>query len=206
MNARPRSWRAPLAVLIVSLFSGAVLKVVDGYTAARAGMAAEQHLLRDLRQVLPPGYDNDVLKEAVQFTDPDYFGGREKLAIYPARRAGVLIGAALAITSAPGYNAPLRLMIGVEAEGRLHAVRVLEQHETAGLGANVDPRHSDWLARFSGRSLSDPPPERWSVRPDGGEFDALSGATITSRAVTNALHQGLALYAAHRDEIASPPR
>ncbi len=203
MNVRLRSWRAPLAVLIVSLFSGAVLKIVDGYSAARAGMAAEQHLLRDLRQVLPPDYDNAVLKDAAQFTDPDYFGGKEPLTIYPARKANVLIGAAITIITAPGYNAPLRLMIGVEADGRLHAVRVLEQHETAGLGANVDPRHSDWLSHFSGRSLTDPPAERWAVKPDGGEFDALSGATITSRAVTNALHQGLALYVAHRDEIAS---
>lgn len=204
MNKGRRSWRAPLTVLIVSLFSGMVLKVVDGYTAARAGLAAEQHLLRDLRQVLPRDYDNDVLKEAVQFTDPDYFGGREPLTIYPARKSNTLIGAALTITTAPGYNAPLRLLLGVQADGRLYAVRVLEQHETAGLGANIDPRHSDWLSHFYGRSLGDPAAERWAVRPDGGEFDALSGATITSRAVTNALHQGLALYAAHRDEIASP--
>jgi len=201
VNGRLRSWRTPLAVLIVSLFSGAVLKSVDNYTSARAGLAAEQHLLRDLRQVLPPDYDNDVLKEAVQFTDPDYFGGTEPLTIYPARKGKALIGAALAIITTPGYNAPLRLMIGVEADGRLRAVRVLEQHETPGLGANVDPRHSGWLSQFGGRSLGNPPAERWSVKQDGGDFDALSGATITSRVTTNALHQALALYAAHHDEI-----
>ena len=85
------------------------------------------------------------------------------------------------------------------------AVRAVAHEETPGLGDRIDAAKSDWINRFSGRSLADPDPERWAVRRDGGDFDQLTGATITSRAVVNAVRDAALYFQQHRDEIFERP-
>jgi electron transport complex protein RnfG len=85
-------------------------------------------------------------------------------------------------------------------------VRVLEHHETPGLGDFVEERRTDWIRQFDDRSLDAPPPARWQVRKDGGDFDQYTGATVTSRAVTHAVRDALTYFARHRAELlAAPP-
>jgi electron transport complex protein RnfG len=69
---------------------------------------------------------------------------------------------------------------------------VLEHQETPGLGDAIEERKSDWILSFTGRSLGDPPPQRWRVRKDGGDFDQFTGATVTPRAVVTAVRNALA--------------
>jgi electron transport complex protein RnfG len=69
---------------------------------------------------------------------------------------------------------------------------VLEHHETPGLGDAIEERKSGWILSFTGRSLGDPPSERWRVRKDGGDFDQFTGATVTPRAVVAAVRNALA--------------
>jgi electron transport complex protein RnfG len=59
----------------------------------------------------------------------------------------------------------------------------------------------DWILAFNGLSLGNPPPERWKVKKDGGDFDQFTGATITPRAILAALQGGLELFAKHRDTL-----
>ncbi len=73
-------------------------------------------------------------------------------------------------------------------------------------GYTVEERRTDWIRQFDGRSLDAPPPARWQVRKDGGDFDQYTGATITSRAVTHAVRDALTYFARHRAELlAAPP-
>ena len=59
----------------------------------------------------------------------------------------------------------------------------------------------DWITRFTGKSLGDPPDAQWAVKKDGGTFDQFAGATITPRAVVNGVRDGLRLFAAHRKTL-----
>jgi electron transport complex protein RnfE len=82
--------------------------------------------------------------------------------------------------------------VSVLADGRLGGVRVIEHHETPGLGDKIDEKKDDWIIeQFNGKSLSDPLPENWQVKRDGGDFDQFTGATITPRSVVKAVKNTL---------------
>ena len=60
---------------------------------------------------------------------------------------------------------------------------------------------TDWITRFAGLSLGNPPDAQWAVKKDGGRFDQFAGATITPRAVVNGIRDGLRLFAANRKTL-----
>ncbi|HTH40964.1 MAG TPA: FMN-binding protein, partial [Rhodocyclaceae bacterium] len=70
-----------------------------------------------------------------------------------------------------------------------------------GLGDKIEIAKTDWILGFNGKSLGDPPVEKFGVKKDGGIFDQFAGATITPRAVVKSVREGLQFYAAHKDEI-----
>ena len=100
----------------------------------------------------------------------------------------------------PCHRGPLRLAVAGR-DGVLLGVRVLSHAETPGLGDKIELAKSDWIEGFTGHSLTDPAPEGWKVRKDGGVFDQFSDATITPRAVVGTVHRGLAFFARNRDAL-----
>jgi electron transport complex protein RnfG len=99
-----------------------------------------------------------------------------------------------------GYNGDIRLLVGI-ADGAVIGVRVLEHHETPGLGDYIDAARGPWSGRFAGRSLHDPPVDAWRVQRDGGRFDQVAGATISARAVVGAVRRALQFVDAHGAEL-----
>ena len=95
--------------------------------------------------------------------------------------------------------------MGIEESGRLAGVRVTSHRETPGLGDAIDAAKSDWILEFAGRSLSDPEPPGWAVERDGGVFDQFTGATITPRAVVEAVQRALEYYALYGRELFDEP-
>ncbi len=102
-----------------------------------------------------------------------------------------------------GYNGPIQLLIGVYANGHLAGVRVVKHRETPGLGDAVSITYSDWILGFNDKSLSNPEPGKWKVKRDGGIFDQFTGATITPRAVVNAVHNALLYFEKNQDTLFS---
>jgi electron transport complex protein RnfG len=88
-------------------------------------------------------------------------------------------------------------------------VRVVTHVETPGLGDAIDAHKSAWITLFSGLSLtgldSGVPSPAWTLVPDGGEFDQITGATVTSRAVLKAVNDAAIYFIQNRDEIFSKP-
>ena len=80
-------------------------------------------------------------------------------------------------------------------------MRVIAHKETPGLGDAIERKKSSWIDIFNGRSLQSPGAARWKVRKDGGEFDQLSGATISPRAIIKAVRGLLIYFAAHQGEL-----
>jgi len=103
-----------------------------------------------------------------------------------------------------GYSGQIELLVGIDAEGRIRGVRVTRHHETAGLGDRIDRARSTWITQFDGRSLGNPPEERWNVRKDGGAFDQITGATLTPRAVIHAVAGALKHFRQHREKLLLP--
>ncbi len=80
-------------------------------------------------------------------------------------------------------------------------VRVMDHRETLGLGDGIESTKSDWIQQFLRRRLGHPPPAEWQVAKDSGAFEALTGATITSRAVIGALRRALELFRVRKSTL-----
>ena len=104
-----------------------------------------------------------------------------------------------------GYNGNITLLAGVNFDGSLRGVRVTSHKETPGLGDGIEIEKDDWIESFSGKSLANPQPQQWAVRRDGGSFDQFTGATITPRAIVEAVRDALHFYAANRDFLFDTP-
>jgi len=123
--------------------------------------------------------------------------------VYPARKNGILTGAAFSVTRF-GYGGEIKTVIGVTSEGTLLNARVVAaSSETPGLGLKVtEPIFLQGLifkvnATDQHRSLINTSP--FKVTQDGGEIVAVTGATISSRAVVDSVAQGLRRYAVLRE-------
>jgi len=176
---------------------GALLAFTHAMTAGDIMLRSTEDRQNSLGQVIPAAlHDNSPVADVVTVTGAD---GRP-VSVFRATRAGQVTAVAFEITGS-GYAGPIRLMLGVDAGGKILGVRALQHKETPGLGDKIEPAKSDWITRFTGLSLGAPPVEAWKVKKDGGQFDQFSGATITPRGVVGAIRGGLAFFAAHRDRL-----
>lgn len=191
---------AGFAVIGAALLAGS-----HAITEPRIQANVRATLERQLREVLPAGGFDEALSRSVQSLDaPDALqalGTRQPVAVYRARRDGETIAAVFDVTTPEGYSGAIRLLVGVDCHGVVTGVRAVSHRETPGLGDKIDASKSDWITRFRGRSLGDPPAADWQVRRDGGVFDQFSGATITPRAVVRQVARVLRYAHAHHDGI-----
>jgi electron transport complex protein RnfG len=187
---------------LTALLAAGLLAGVKQLTAERIAEAERQTQLRALAAVLPRDrYDNDPLADAIVVRAPAWLGGDAPLPVWRARLGAADAQLVLRVLAPDGYSGSIVLLVGVQRDGRIAGVRVIEHRETPGLGDAIEAEKSDWIDRFIGRGLGAPPPERWAVRKDGGDFDTFTGATITPRAVVGAIHRALAFVEKHGDTL-----
>ena len=98
------------------------------------------------------------------------------------------------VTSAKGYGGDVQVMVGISAEGTVTGVAILDHDETPGLGANC--KREDFRAQYEQTVPANGFTVVKNQKTSGGQVEALTGATITSRAVTQAVNEACALYAA----------
>lgn len=184
---------------------GAALLVTGSYELSHERIAANERerLLRSLSSVLDPDLrSRDLAPTHLTVTDRELLGTDEPVDVFVITSAAGLPEAVILVPTAPdGYNAPIRLLVGLSPEGVLTGVRVVSHRETPGLGDAIDLRKSRWILQFDGKRLDDPPAELWAVEKEGGVFDGLTGATVTSRAVIRAVHNALVYFERHREEL-----
>ncbi len=179
-----------------SLAATLLLAVANALTLEPIAQSAQEDLRRSLEQVIPASnHDNNPAADTLVLKAD----GKDVL-VYRARQAGRVSGVAFEV-SRRGYSGDIRVLLGIDAAGQLTGVRVLHHTETPGLGDKIEVNRSDWITRFTGLSLGNPPDAQWAVKKDGGPFDQFAGATITPRAVVNAIRDGLRLFAAQRDTL-----
>tara|TARA_R110000772_G_scaffold147149_2_gene257605 strand:+ start:226 stop:870 length:645 start_codon:yes stop_codon:yes gene_type:complete len=159
-----------------------------------------------LNAILPPSrHDNDLINdtfmldlEGNEFRRIDLLGLRENSRAYIARQNSRVSALIFPLIARDGYNGDINLLLAVNTDGTVDGVRVTAHRETPGLGDKIDLRLSDWILAFNGRSLTNPNPEGWTVVKNKGDFDQFTGATITPRAVTIAIANGLEFFQANK--------
>ena len=129
--------------------------------------------------------DNKIAYENRQITE--MVGGRKFIAsgrTFKVFESDQLFGYVKATSTRRGYNGDIHLLIAYDLSGHILAVRVTDHRETPGLGDAID---GDWIETFTGKRRET---TNWTISPKG-DFDAITGATITSRAVINAVAEAL---------------
>jgi len=159
-------------------------------------------LLRNLHALLPANeLDNDIATDTIRLPPSPLLGTEEASTAYRARLDGEPVAVIFNSIAPDGYNGRIYLLVGVYVDGSVAGVRVVKHAETPGLGDGIEARKSPWIHGFDGKSLQDPRPDGWAVKRDGGEFDQLTGATITPRAVVAAVRNTLLYYQHNADML-----
>lgn len=146
-------------------------------------------------------FDSDLAKSEMTIEPPHELPGNGPVTVYRVFNGTEPVAALFVVTARDGYSGPIRLLIGIEANGEISAVRILSHKETPGLGDKIESSKSDWVEQFPGRSLDDPTVGDWAIRRDGGVFDQLTGASITPRAVIKAIRETLLYFEANADSV-----
>ena len=185
-----------------AIFAAALVALTLNQTRDRIETNEALHLLSQLHEVVPPDLiDNNLHQDTLVVEDDPLLGQEKPVTVYRGRLDGEPVVVILPVVAPDGYNSPIHLLVGILADGTIAGIHVVRHNETPGLGDGIESRRSDWHKQFRGRSLGDPSRERWKTRRDGGDFDALTGATITPRAVVQAVHHALIYFEHNREQL-----
>lgn len=181
-----------VVLFVITLASGLSLGYVNDLTLGPKAAAQLAKKVEALKGVLPP-FDNNPVAEAMRL--PSKLA-KDSIEAYPAFQNSAFIGAAVTGASEKGYNGLVRLMVGFEPDGKIRNIAVLEQKETPGLGTKM--KGEKFLSQFRGIN---PATFDMKVRKDGGEVDALAGATITTRAFSEAAREAYDAFMQQRENL-----
>ncbi|MFT4939202.1 MAG: electron transport complex protein RnfG [Paraglaciecola sp.] len=196
-----------LILALFALITTGLIALTFYSTKDQISAQEQQKLLAILNAVVDrSSYTNDIQLDCALVTSAKYLGSAEQTRhIYRARNNEQPVAVAIETTAPDGYNGKIRLVVGVVGEGTVNGVRVLKHKETPGLGDKIDLRISDWILSFNNLTLSSENISNWAVKKDGGQFDQFTGATITPRAVVNAVKLSVEYYQANKNAIFAAP-
>jgi electron transport complex protein RnfG len=180
-----------------ALVTAVVLATTDSLTKQRIADSERKAAQRALLEIIPiDRHDNDLLMDVQPIPEKFWpaLGLKKGGNIHIARDQGQPIAAIIPTVTADGYSGNISMIIGVNFDGTVAGVRVVEHKETPGLGDKVDLKKSDWILSFNGTSLVNPQAAGWDVKKNGGQFDQFTGATITPRAVIYQVAQVLEYF------------
>lgn len=175
-----------IVLTVVAVVAGLLLGYVNKLTAEPIAQANAK-TLSDAIALVVPGFDNEPAAnpDTIEVDGVTY-------KIYKATKGDKFIGAAVE-SSANGFGGALTVLVGFDADGKIIDYSLLSHAETPGLGSKA----ADWFKKggkgdITGKNPGDKP---LTVSKDGGEIDAITASTITSRAFLNAVNAAYAAYA-----------
>lgn len=183
-----RVWYMVLVLGLVASLAGASLSFVHSQTAPIIEQRIlDQKIKPSLQTMLRKlNVDNDYIADRVILDlGKDHQGRRRRASAFIARSDGQSVAVALQ-TTGNGYAGTISCLSVFDTTNRtILGVRALDQKETRGLGARIGNPEEPFIRQFSGMSIADP----IQLRPNGGQVDAVSGATISSKGFTAAVEQ-----------------
>ena len=171
------------SLVVVTIISSSVLGYVYEVTKEPIAEAQKQKKIRAIKEVVEE-FDNSPVDDMYKIPSAS-----DSLEVYPTKKSDVYVGSAVRSYSPKGYGGDVWLMVGFQPDGTINKISVLEHKETPGLGSKMN--EDKFKNQFYGKN---PASFKLMVKKDGGEIDALSGATITSRAFGQAVQQAYDSY------------
>ncbi|MFA7583458.1 MAG: electron transporter RnfG [Bacteroidetes bacterium GWD2_45_23] len=187
-----------LSLAIICLTVAVLLSQVNKMTAKPIAEARAMKLQNAIGEVVP-AFDNDPVAEAYSMP----VGTGDSLLVYPAKMGDKVVGYALNSSSNNGFSGEIQIMVGFDMEDRIINYAVLQHAETPGLGSKM----TEWFKNQEkpsqsviGRDLSQ---GTLTVSKDGGNVDAITASTITSRAFLEAINKAYLAYSGSKEDAHS---
>ena len=171
-----------LVLFCITLISGACVGLVNMITVEPIAKAKAAAVQAALAEVLP---EFDATESSEHLAD------ELMIVAHKATKDGKVVGYAIESATKNGFSGLVRLMVGFDAKGTILNVNVLEQAETPGLGAKMTEEGNPLLASIQGKVASK---VKLTVKKDGGDVDALTAATISSRAYAEAVARAFEVF------------
>jgi electron transport complex protein RnfG len=173
-----------ITLFLVAAVAALALGGVYTVTKEPIAIAKQKKLEAAIKSVLPE-FDTII---AAKFADPE---GKDSLTFYYAYNDGEEIGAAIKTYTMEGFSGRIELMVGLLEDGTINNTAVLAHKETPGLGDKMDAAKSDFPLQFKGKNPAD---FKLHVTKDGGNVDAITAATISSRAFCDAIDRAYVTF------------
>ena len=184
-----------LSLGAICLVCAALLSSVNAMTAKRIARVQEQKTERAIAQVVPE-FEGAPVDTAVILDGTEYI-------VHKAMAGDSIVGYAIESVTT-GFGGPIDLMVGFSSAGEIYSTAVISHSETPGLGAKMTDDESYFRTQFVGKNPSE---YNLAVSKDGGDVDAITASTITSRAFTQAVAKAynvyLAAVGAYSDAVSS---
>jgi len=203
-SSRENMIRAAAFLGLFAVVCTAVVVMTFENTHEKIKQSEKQFILKKLHTLIKPQeHDNDLFADTIKINDTQFLHSTDMTTVYRARYQGQPI-AVLFTTNAPdGYSGTIKILVGIYHNGTLAGIRIISHKETPGLGDAIDEKKSPWVYSFNQKSLANTPQKNWQVKKDGGQFDQFTGATITPRAIINAVHNALRYFNANKNLLFS---
>lgn len=180
-----------ITLFAITIVAGVSLGFINDITKGPKAQAKLERKISALKNVLPEFNNNPV--DDIKLVKHEL--AKDSVEIYPGIQDDRLTGTAVVGSTNNGYSGLVKIMVGFEPDGTIKNIVVLEQKETPGLGTKM--KDDKFLRQFRGKNPSD-----FNVMPtkDGGEVDALTGATITTRAFGEATQMAYDVFNENQQE------
>ncbi|TCS41976.1 electron transport complex subunit RsxG [Reinekea marinisedimentorum] len=193
--------KSAIGLAIFAFFTAGIIAITQSLTALQISENEKNFEARQLLSLLPEGFEAEQLLEGARPLSSVEVQQLELLAVDASEPffiaenpAGEVEAIILPVNAPEGYTESIRLIVGINTNGEVIGARVTKHKETPGLGDQVEITKSNWILGFNGKSLANPEAGQWQVKKDGGDFDQMTGATITPRAIVKAVKQALEFY------------
>ncbi|MCW3805591.1 RnfABCDGE type electron transport complex subunit G [Plebeiibacterium marinum] len=186
-----------LALLIITAVAGGSLGMVYKVTKEPIAAAKLAKQKKAIEQVVP-GFDNNPTDEAYELTSKEGFA----LKVFPCKKGEELLGVAISTKTEKGFSGEIKVMVGMKPDGTIINYSVLEHKETPGLGSKMQA----WFRMDKGNQSvlgKNPKTTKMVVSKDGGQVDAITAATISSRAFLDAIMVAYNTYMDNTDAHSS---
>ncbi len=188
-----------------ALVTTSLIAVTYAFTHERIEKAKEKQLLSTLNQVVSKQmHDNELHLDCVRVAAHELLGNKVQR-VFRSRQQDKNTALIIETTAVDGYSGNIDLVVAIDTNHTVLGARVVDHKETPGLGDKIELRISDWILSFENKKFNEETQDSWQVKKDGGQFDQFTGATITPRAVVNAIKSATIYGQTYQNELFALP-
>lgn len=171
-----------IVMVVVTSFAATILGFSYNITKAPIQEAKDMRKLEAIKEVVGNNFDNNPFLDRITI-------GKNGIELYPARQGNKISSIAVKTYSNNAFSGKIELIVGFKLDGTINGYKIIEQKETPGLGSKITEQK--FMSQFQGMN---PSSNQFKVKQDGGEIDAITSATISSRAVIDAINRAYNKY------------